>query len=37
MKILVTPTSLGPESGLEAMKRLREFADEIVYNEKGRP
>ena len=37
MKILVTPTSLGPDSKAGALEKLRKFADEIVYNETGRP
>ncbi|MCL2782509.1 MAG: phosphoglycerate dehydrogenase [Propionibacteriaceae bacterium] len=32
MKVLVTPTSLNAESTLAAMVRLREAADEIVFN-----
>lgn len=37
MKILVTPTSLGADSTLEAMRVLRNFADELVFNPYGRP
>ncbi|MDR2572515.1 MAG: phosphoglycerate dehydrogenase [Oscillospiraceae bacterium] len=37
MKILVTPTSLGPASQLAPMIKLLEFADEIVYNPHSRP
>ena len=37
MKILVTPTSLGPTSQQPAMARLRAAADEIVFNETGAP
>jgi len=37
MKILVTPTSLGPQSKLPAMAQLRDAADDIVYNTTGAP
>ena len=37
MKILVTPTSLQPGKNEEALKPLREFADELVFNETGKP
>ena len=37
MKILVTATSFRPENPTPALKRLREFADEIVFNPKGKP
>lgn len=35
MKILVTPTSFKTDS--PAMNKLRQFADEIVFNQKGKP
>ena len=37
MKILVTPTSLNAKSNPDAIARLASFADEIVYNDLGRP
>ena len=37
MKILVTATSFNPERVTPALERLREFADEIVFNPQGRP
>lgn len=37
MRILVTPTSLQPESGSPALELLKEYADEIVCNDKKRP
>lgn len=37
MKVLVTPTSFKPDHPTPALKRLQEFAREIVYNPYGRP
>lgn len=37
MKILVTPTSFTKPQNDEARKLLEDFADEIIYNEHGRP
>lgn len=37
MKILVTATSFKPDNPTPALARLREFADEIVFNPKGKP
>lgn len=37
MKILVTPTSLRPDSDLAAMTELRQFAKTLVFNDRGRP
>jgi D-3-phosphoglycerate dehydrogenase len=37
MRILVTPTSLSRDPGNPALGRLRDFADDIVLNETGRP
>lgn len=37
MKVLVTPTSLQPGKNETALKSLREFADELVFNESGKP
>ena len=37
MKILVTPTSLTPNSPLPALAKLRSVADEIVFNPTGAP
>ena len=37
MKILVTPTSMQPGKNETALSPLREFADELVFNETGRP
>lgn len=37
MKILVTPTSLQPGKPSQALSRLEEFADELVFNPTGRP
>ncbi len=37
MKILVTPTSLKEDSPLEAMRILREYTDDLVFNPYGRP
>jgi len=37
MKILVTPTSFKKEQNIEARKTLERFADEVVYNESGKP
>lgn len=37
MKILVTPTSLQPGKNERALASLYEFADEIIFNETGRP
>ncbi|MDI9241731.1 phosphoglycerate dehydrogenase [Fusibacillus kribbianus] len=37
MKILVTPTSMQPEKENPALDRLKEFADELVYNPTGKP
>ncbi|MCM1134118.1 MAG: phosphoglycerate dehydrogenase [Clostridium sp.] len=37
MKILVTPTSLNEDSQLGAMQKLKEYADELVFNPYGRP
>ncbi|PWJ48500.1 phosphoglycerate dehydrogenase [Faecalicatena contorta] len=37
MKILVTPTSLQPNKGGEALKVLQEFSNDLVFNELGRP
>lgn len=37
MKVLITPTSLKPDIPLPALKALKAFADEIIYNPFGRP
>jgi D-3-phosphoglycerate dehydrogenase len=37
MKILVTPTSLKPDTDTPAMKKLRSFADSLVFNPTGKP
>lgn len=37
MKILVTPTSLQPDKGSEALEVLKEFCDDLVFNPTGRP
>ena len=37
MKILVTPTSLQPDKGGEALKILQEFSDNLIFNKLGRP
>jgi len=37
MKILVTPTSFGPETRLAPKDKLVAFSDEIVYNPQSRP
>ena len=39
MKILVTPTSMQPQEGKvnPALEKLREFADELVFNPTGKP
>ena len=37
MKILVTPTSFRPEKQSQALKKLQDFATEIVFNPYGRP
>ncbi|PWJ50590.1 phosphoglycerate dehydrogenase [Faecalicatena contorta] len=37
MKILVTPTSLQPNKGGEALKVLQDFSNDLVFNELGRP
>lgn len=36
-KILVTPTSIKPGSGSDALAELREFAGELVFNPAGKP
>jgi hypothetical protein len=37
MKILVTPTSFKSKTNEKAREQLQNFADEIVYNDFGRP
>jgi len=37
MKVLVTPTSMGPGSDSAALRKLREFAETIVFNPGGKP
>jgi len=37
MKILITPTSLQPDSDMPAMKKLRSFAGSLVFNPVGKP
>lgn len=37
MKILVTPTSLQPGKNTKALDMLKEFSQDLVFNEKGRP
>jgi D-3-phosphoglycerate dehydrogenase len=37
MKILVTATSFKPDSDTQAMKKLRSFADSLVFNPGGKP
>lgn len=37
MKILVTPTSFCKPQNIKAREKLERFADEVVYNEYGRP
>ncbi len=37
MKILVSPTSVKKDSTSPSLQKLKKFADEIVYNETGRP
>ena len=37
MKILVTPTSLQPGTKMQAMERLKQFSDDLVFNEKRKP
>lgn len=37
MKILVTPTSMQPPAKSEALDRLREFSNDIVFNTVGKP
>ena len=37
MKILVTPTSLQPQTHSKALEELRSFCDNLVFNPTGRP
>jgi D-3-phosphoglycerate dehydrogenase len=37
MKVLVTPTSFRSKTNIKAMEKLKGFADEIVFNESGKP
>lgn len=37
MKILITPTSFLKPENAEARTRIEEFADEVLYNETGKP
>jgi len=37
MKILVTPTSFGPDSESPAMRKLRNFASQLVFNPTEKP
>ena len=37
MKILVTPTSLQPGKGGNALERLKKFSGDLLFNELGRP
>lgn len=37
MKILVTPTSFKSKTNKKAIEKLHSFADEIIYNDYGRP
>ncbi|MBW8381033.1 MAG: phosphoglycerate dehydrogenase [Youngiibacter sp.] len=37
MKVLVTPTSFRSKTNTKAMEKLKGFADEIVFNESGKP
>ena len=37
MKILVTPTSFKPDSDSPAMKKLRSFTENLVFNPTGKP
>jgi len=37
MKILVTPTTMTPDSDTPAMKKLRAFSDSLVFNPTGKP
>jgi len=37
MKILVTPTTMTPDSDTAAMKKLRAFSDSLVFNPTGKP
>ncbi|MCL2600671.1 MAG: phosphoglycerate dehydrogenase [Treponema sp.] len=37
MKVLVTPTTLGQDSDIPAMRQLRSFADSLVFNPGGKP
>ena len=37
MKILITPTSMKPDSDSPALDRLKSFADTLVFNPYGRP
>lgn len=37
MKILVTPTSLQPEKASAALKRLRAYCDNLIFNPTGKP
>ena len=37
MKILVTPTSLQPGTKMQAMERLKQFSDDLVFNEERKP
>lgn len=37
MKILITPTSMKPDSSSPALDKLKSFADTLVFNPSGRP
>jgi len=37
MKILVTPTSFKPDSDTQAMKKLKSFSSQLVFNTTGKP
>lgn len=37
MKILVTPTSLQPGKGLQALETLKAFSEDLVFNTTGKP
>jgi D-3-phosphoglycerate dehydrogenase len=37
MKVLVTPTSFRSKTNTKAIEKLKGFADEIVFNESGKP
>ncbi len=37
MKILVTPTSLQPQSGSPVLETLKEYSNDLVFNPTGRP